>query len=121
MRGLLTTGDVRGSHNLFYRVRPWVFAYPTGASNYSLRAYVNMDDGESVYPVLEAQRSVIEATCGLSLEWEPSEDTLASRIAVYLDPADPTDRARWPEYRAWAIETLGELRRAFSEPIGNLP
>ena len=97
------------------------FAYPTGASNYSLRAHVHMDDGESVYPALEAQRSVIEATCGLNLKWEPSENTRYSRIEVYLDPADPADRARWPEYRTWAIETLGELRRAFQAPIGNLP
>ena len=26
------------------------FAYPTGASNYSLRAQVYVDDGESVFP-----------------------------------------------------------------------
>ena len=96
------------------------FAYPTGASNYSLSAHVYMDDGESVYPALEDQRSAIEAACGLTLKWEPSENTRSSRIGVYLDPADPTDRARWPEYRAWAIETLGELRRAFSAPIRDL-
>ena len=97
-----------------------VFAYPTGASNYSLRAEVYIGDGESIYPALEAQRSAIEKACGLALQWEPSPDTRSSRIAVYLDPADPTDRASWPEYRAWAIETLGELRQAFSEPIKEL-
>jgi len=70
---------------------------------------VNMDDGESVYPALEAQRSAIETGCCLNLKWEPSENTRSSRIEVYLDPADPKDRARWPQYRTWAIETLGEL------------
>ena len=97
------------------------FAYPTGASNYSLCASVYMDDGDSVYPALEAQRSEIEAKCGLILEWDQGETTRSSRVGVYLDPADPTDRARWPEYRAWAIKTLGELRQAFATPIRNLP
>ena len=96
------------------------FAYPTGASNYSLRAGIYIDDGEAVYPALEAQRSAIEAACGLALQWEPLENARASRVATYLDPADPADRARWPAYRAWAIETLGELRRAFSAPIKDL-
>ena len=97
------------------------FAYPTGASNYSLHAYVYVDDGESVYPNLEAQRSEIESVCSLDLQWDPGESRQSSRVAVDRDPVDPADRARWPDYRAWSIETLGELRRAFSAPIRNLP
>lgn len=97
------------------------FAFPIGASNYSLRAEVYIDDGESVYPALATQRSIIEDACDLALQWEPIEDARASRVAVYLDPADPADRAKWPEYRIWAVETLGKLRRAFSDPIKNLP
>lgn len=45
----------------------------------------------------------------------------ASRVAVYLDPADPADRDSWPRYRDWAIKTLGELRHTFSAAIKNLP
>ena len=97
------------------------FAYPTGASNYSLRAYVHMNDGETMYPALEAQRPAIEAACSLPLQWEPIENARSSRIAVSLDPADPADRTSWPKYRAWGIETLGELRRVFSQPIKDLP
>ena len=97
------------------------FAYPTGATNYSLRAGIYIDEGDAVYPALEAQRSAIEAACGLDLQWEPLENARASRIATYLDPAEPADRARWPDYRAWAIRTLGELRQAFAVPIKNLP
>ncbi len=96
------------------------FAYPTGASNYSLRAEVYIDDGESVYPALAAQRSAIEGTCDLELKWEPLENARASRVAIYLDPADPADRASWPTYRTWAVETLGKLRQAFSVPINEL-
>ncbi|WP_428115083.1 DUF4268 domain-containing protein [Candidatus Poriferisodalis sp.] len=96
------------------------FSYPTGATNYSLRAEVYIDDGESVFPELEAQRAAIEATCDLALRWEPIENARASRVAAYLDPVDPADRESWPAYRHWAIETLGELRRVFAEPIRNL-
>ena len=97
------------------------FSYPTGASNYTLRAEVYIADGALHYPGLAAQRSAIEEDCCLELKWEPLEDARASRISVNLDPAEPADRTRWPSYRDWAIKTLGELRRAFSTPISNLP
>ena len=97
------------------------FAYPTGASNYSLRAEVYVDDGEAVYPALEKQRPSIERICDLKLQWESLENARASRVAVYLDRADPADRDSWPRYRDWAIKTLGELRHAFSAPINDLP
>ena len=97
------------------------FSYPTGATNYSLRAEVYIDDGESILPLLEARRAEIELSCDLALRWEPIENARASRVAAYLDPVDPAARESWPQYRAWAIETLGELRRVFAEPIRNLP
>lgn len=97
------------------------FAYPTGASSYSLRAEVYFDDGASLYPTLEVQRAEIDVACDLELQWEPLENARASRVATYLNPVDPEDRGQWPRYRAWAIETLGELRRVFAEPIKNLP
>ena len=96
------------------------FAYPTGASNYSLRAGLYIDDGDSVYPALETQRVAVEAALGFTLQWEPIENARASRVCAYLDPVDPADRASWPAYRNWAIETLGELRRVFAEPVRNL-
>jgi len=48
--------------------------------------------------------------------WEPLDDSKASRIAVYLENADPSDQAAWPSYRAWAIESLGRFRTAL-QPI----
>ncbi len=96
------------------------FAYPVGASNYSLRADVYIDDGESYYPHFEALRSSIDSSCKLLLRWEPNAAVRFSRIAAYLEPADPSDRSKWPEYRSWGIEALGELRRVFSAPINDL-
>ena len=97
------------------------FAWPAGASNYSLRAEVYCEDGETTYQALEAQRSAIEQICDLALQWEPLVGRRASRVAVYRDPVDPADRDSWPEYRDWAIKTLGELRSAFSATINGLP
>ncbi|WP_419921267.1 DUF4268 domain-containing protein [Candidatus Poriferisodalis sp.] len=97
------------------------FAYPTGATNYSLRADVYLWEGEPAYQALEAQRAALDDACTLELQWEPLENAKASRVAAYLDPVDPADRESWPQYRDWAIETLGELRRVFAEPISNLP
>ncbi len=61
-----------------------------------------------------------EDSCDLELKWEPLELARASRVAIYLDPADPADRANWPTYRAWSVETLGKLRQTFSAPINEL-
>ena len=107
-----------GRSGVRYRIG---FAWPTGATNYSLRASVYIVDGDSVLPLLEASRAELEASCDLELRWEPIENARASRVAAYLDPVDPADRESWPQYRAWAIEALGELRRVFAEPIRNLP
>lgn len=96
------------------------FAWPTGATGYSLRAEVFLRDGEAAYRVLESQRAALDDACALKLQWEPIENARASRIAAYLDPVDPADREIWPKYRAWALEALGELRRVFAEPIRNL-
>ncbi len=97
------------------------FAYPAGATNYSLRADVYLWEGEPAYQALEAQRAVLDDVCTLELQWEPLENAKASRVAAYLDPVDPAARESWPQYRAWAIKTLGELRRVFAEPIKDLP
>lgn len=97
------------------------FAWPTGATNYSLRAEVFLRDGEAAYQALETQRAALDDACTLKLQWEPIENARASRVAAYLDPVDPADRESWPQYQAWAIEALGELRRVFAEPIKNLP
>ncbi len=54
------------------------------------------------------------------IQWEQLEHARASRIAVYLDPADPFDRDNWASDRAWAIEALGEFRRVFGPVIDQL-
>ena len=97
------------------------FAYPTSATNYSLRAEVYLGTGESSFPVLLERKEELEAECDYPLVWEELENARSSRIAIYLDPADPAVREEWPNYRDWGIAALGELRRVFAEAIGELP
>lgn len=97
------------------------FSNPTGALNYRLVAEVLVPNGEMLFPQLLEMREAIEGSCDLDLVWDPIEGKQASRVAVYLDPADPAQRHRWPEYSQWAVDTLGKLRDAFTEPIKSLP
>ena len=97
------------------------FAYPTNATNYSLRAEVYLGNGEVSFPMLHERKEEFEAQCSYPLQWEELETARASRIAIYLDPADPAMREQWQAYREWAIEAMGELRRVFAEAIGELP
>lgn len=92
------------------------FSWPTGATGYSLRVELYMDDGTTWWPVLTAHRPQIDAALGPDLVWEPLEDSKASRIAVYLTGVNPADRDSWPSYRNWAIDKLGRFREVL-QPI----
>ena len=86
-----------------------------------IRAELYMDDGEAALPLLAEHRESIEQAITEPIEWEPLANSKASRIAVYLDPADPADRDRWPGYRKWALDALGQLRAVLQphvKPIG---
>ena len=90
------------------------FTYPTGAPNYSLKAYVQMDDGESVYPALEAQRAAIEATC-----WsQPQMGTERKHTLVTNRGLPRPCRSRRPRQMA-AVSYLGHRKGSanYAEPF----
>lgn len=95
------------------------FAYPT--TNYCLRAGLYLDNGAEHYEALLAQRTEIDALVPAKLHWEPLENSRASRICAYLDPADPADEERWDEYRAWLVMVMDNLRDAVQERLLQLP
>jgi len=91
------------------------FSQPTGVE-YRLRVELCMDEGATWWPLIEQRRDEIDAALGPELVWERLDDSRRSRIAVYLDDADPDARSSWPEYRTWAIERLGQFRTTL-QPI----
>jgi len=93
------------------------FSYGTGATNYSIRAELYLDDGALLLPQFEAHREQIETDCGFALSWEGLENSRASRIAIYLDPADPSDTDQWERFREWSFDHLAILRRVLQPHI----
>ncbi len=91
-----------------------VFSWPSGATGYHLKACLYLDPGDEPYEFLAERRGDIEKAFGSELAWEPLEGRRAARIESRLMDADPALTDRWPEYRRWAIETLGRLRRRCS-------
>jgi len=108
------TGRSRFSYSLS-------FSYPAGATNYSMRASLYINDGDIHFPHLLEQKESIEAAFGGTLQWEAKENARSAQIGISLDPADPFERDDWPRYRYWALENLGKLRDALNDPIKGLP
>jgi hypothetical protein len=92
------------------------FAWPEHAKGYTLRVTLHMEDGDKWWPRLEPYRREIDAAPG-GVAWERLDGSKASRISVYHGDANPLDRAAWPTYRSWAIETLGRVREVLQPLI----
>lgn len=92
------------------------FAWPEHAKGYTLRVTLHMEDGDKWWPRLEPYRREIDAALG-GVAWERLDGSKASRISVYHGDANPLDRAAWPTYRSWAIETLGRVREVLQPLI----
>lgn len=69
--------------------------------------------GKVWYDELFAQKEAIEAEFGAPLSWERLEGKKQSRIAIYLEGADPTSEADWPRQHEWLIQQLERMRPVF--------
>jgi hypothetical protein len=72
------------------------------------------------YRALVAHKDALERAVGEPLSWEERPEGVESRVAVYLQNAEPADRADWPRQHAWLREKLEKLHRAFSPVIRSL-
>lgn len=112
--------------------QPWM-PYPIGRSrmrlgtvmirpNKCVRAelYLETEHAKAFFYLLQKQQDDIEAELGFSLQWEELPDGQDSRIAVYLEDADPDDRKDWPHQHEWLAEKLGELHRVFAGRVKEL-
>lgn len=69
------------------------------------------------FQTLFSQREVIERELGYPLEWEELPTQQDSRVSVYLDPADPEDKADWPRQHEWLAQRLNDLHRTFASRV----
>jgi hypothetical protein len=98
-----------------------VFCRPSGHYRLRAEAYIDTGDEEStseIFNNLLENRAVIEAAVGEPLEWDLMEGKQAARISVYFgDDIRVREEKRWPEARAWLIESLGKMRAAFDPDV----
>lgn len=86
---------------------------------HKLRAELYIDFGDSETNKeelgrLQRDRDEIEQVVGERLDWDPLDDSQASRISLYYaDPIEVTERERWPDAQKWLIDALGRMRKAF--------
>jgi uncharacterized protein DUF4268 len=73
----------------------------------------------SLFERLLESREAIEAELEQALEWEPLEDRLASRIALYCE-GSVNDTEQLGDYRDWHVDHLLTFRRIFGDRIRDL-
>lgn len=72
------------------------------------------------FAALHAQKDKIENEFGQALNWEELPEKQDSRIAVYLNGANPEDRADWTRQARWLAEKLNALYDVFSSRVRSL-
>lgn len=100
-------------------------SFPGAAYNVSftydrVRVELYMDAGEAIYPKLLQDKAAIEDELGEELSWEPLEERLASRIAVYREAKVTDDPASLDSVRGWALDQLVRFRNVFGSRLRNL-
>jgi len=78
--------------------------------------YIDRGDAEEnkkIFDSLAAERKIIEAEIGSTLDWERLDDRRASRIALYRPGSIDSDEAVLLEIRDWAIDNLLKFRKVF--------
>lgn len=71
-------------------------------------------NAKALFDTLEADKDAIEREVGLPLLWLRLPDNRESRIEVFAEQRDPTDRIDWPKQQEWLLSTLESFHRAFS-------
>ena len=114
------------------QARAWM-GYPIGRSRFSLSAvvdigkrlirselYIGGGSAKAFFHLLHEQRGAIEQDLGYPLEWQELPNRQDSRIAAYLNDADPKDEQDWPLQHEWLATRLNDLHRVFARRIREL-
>ena len=102
-------------------------AYPIGRSGMNLgtvmirpkkriraELYLSTEYAKAFFHLLREQKADVEKEFGSPLGWEELPDRQDSRIAVYLDQADPEDREDWTRQHEWLAKSLNDMHRVFA-------
>ncbi len=82
--------------------------------------YLSGPDAKAYFGLLEQQKTDIESELQHPMVWEELPDKQDSRIAVYLEDADPENQNDWPRQHEWLATKVNELHRVFAPKVRDL-
>ena len=91
----------------------------TRDSKMGVEMRIDSTDGKILFNELLSQRTSIESTVEMVLEWREMLDKKASVVCVYR-PADPYDENGWPQQFKWLQNALEKFDEAFRPAFYNL-
>jgi len=75
---------------------------------------------KAAFRSLQNEQVQIEKELGYSVSWELLPSNQGSRIAVYKDSADITNRLDWENQHSWLVARMSDFKKAFSQRIRSL-
>jgi hypothetical protein len=84
-----------------------------------VRLYMGHRVANRAVDLLQQQKEQIEKEIGESLTWNPRPDKMDKTIVLH-HTADLENRAKWPEYVGWMVNTVIRFRKAFRDRVKNL-
>ena len=100
------------------------FCRPSGRPRFRFELYVDGKDKEEVarrFAGLKERHAEIGEACDLPLEWEPLDQSKASRVACYYpDEIDVHARGQWNDVRDWTLERIGPFRQAMQPHLSKV-
>ncbi|HZP79742.1 MAG TPA: DUF4268 domain-containing protein [Pseudolabrys sp.] len=72
------------------------------------------------FRALQAEKESIERELGYPLSWEELPTRQATRIAIYKDNVDVTERTSWLGQHRWMLDRMLDFRRVFSQRVRGL-
>lgn len=111
------------------RAQHWT-TYSIGRSGMNLSATVNSrekrlgvelyladENAQAFFHLLAQERDEIESEIGSSLEWMELPHRRASRMVVFKDNVEFSDRQQWEAQHEWIIERLERFHEAFANRV----
>jgi hypothetical protein len=95
-------------------------AMNTQKKNIRAELYLQGPPAKTYFGLLKGQKEAIQHELNYPLDWQELPDGQDSRIAIFLNDADPADEADWPRQHDWLATRLNELYRVLAPRVQNL-
>jgi Domain of unknown function (DUF4268) len=89
-------------------------------SGIGVNLVIYSDQAKPFFKLLLTEKEKIEAELGRPLQWRELPGNKESQIYTGPQPADFSQRSKWPEYYAWLKDTLERFAAVFGPRIKNL-